>query len=162
MAGYPEWQIGALVPHVLYRILLVCFLAHAGSASLILPDGTEVLKETIADSIPGIPAERLPVAPSGAVIALDYFYDHECQSCRDSLTYLRDYARKKPQVNIRFHNLAIDTRNEELFNQYLDRFNTTKISYPVIFLGDIALTGSSDIIRFTDPILCRAWQNKNE
>lgn len=48
--------------------------------------------------------------------------------------------------------------NRQLFTEYKNRFNYSKISYPALFIGDIGITGSSDIIHVADSVV-KGYQN---
>lgn len=126
-------------------ILLLLFFVLPGSSLVILPDGTEVKKDQIPDffSHPSLNMSKGP---------LQFFYDYDCQSCQQTLEYLRSFEKKNPNIAIIHYNLAYPEENRGLFTELKNRFNTTKIYYPAVFIGDVVISGSSDIIHYTEPL----------
>lgn len=131
-------------------LLLICFIDPC-YALIILPNGTEVQKDQIPDlfSHSSLTMSKDP---------LEFFYDYDCQSCQQALEYLRSFEKKNPDIQITHFNLAYPEENRGLFSQQKSRFNTTKIHYPAVFIGDVVISGSSDIIHYTGPI-ARAYLN---
>ena len=133
---------------LLSTFFLFCLvLMQPGSASVFLKDGTEVQKDQILDTIANNTGDQ-----SGSRPSMQFFYDHDCHACQSALEYLRAFEKKNPDINITHYNLGYPKENQGLFNQYKARFNTTKITYPAVFRGDIVLSGSSDIIYYTEPL----------
>jgi len=133
-------------------ILFLLVSAVPGSALVILPDGTEVQK----DQIPEIFSDsslNLSKSP------LQFFYDYDCQSCQQALEYLRSFEKKNRDIGIIHYNLAYPEENRGLFTKQKSRFTTTKIHYPAVFIGDVVIVGSSDIIHHTGPI-AREYLNR--
>jgi len=115
------------------------------SASVYLLNGTEVPRDQIRNATMGIMRDQTESPAS-----LDFFYSHNCQSCQQALDYLRSFEKKNPDIPVTHYNLVYSRENQNLFTQYKSRFNTTRISYPAIFQSSIALSGSSDIIHYTE------------
>lgn len=129
-------------------LLLVCMvIIQPGSASVFLKDGTNVPTDKILETITNNTGTQL-----GSPLPMQFFYDHDCHSCQSALEYIRSFEKKNPDINITHYNLGYPKENVGLFNQYKSRFNTTKILYPAVFKGDIVLSGSSDIIYYTEPL----------
>ena len=111
------------------------------SASVFLTNGTDVSQ----DRIPGI----INTTVAGLIknpVPLVFFYDRECQSCEQALESVRIFEKRNPNVRITYYNLGDSQKNRSLFTEYKGRFNTTKIRYPAVFVDEIVISGSSDIM----------------
>jgi len=130
-----------LVPvSVIFGILLI-LASQPVSASVFLTNGTDIPQDQIQGTINTTVAELIKnPAP------LIFFYDRECQSCEQALNSVRFFERRNPNVRITYYNLGESQENRSLFTEYKGRFNTTKIRYPAVFVDDIVISGSSDII----------------
>jgi len=133
---------GTYIPILILLCLLIAFPA---SASVFLLNGTEVAQ----DKIPAIINDTAKTMKNNST-PLIFFYDRECQSCQQSLDFIRYFENYSPRVQITYYNLGYSKKNKGLFTEYKNRFNTTKILYPAIFAGDIVISGSSDIIHYTN------------
>lgn len=120
--------------------LCIFLMISPSSGSLLYNNGTVVSSTDIKDSLGSYHPDT--ERPS----AVQFFYSSGCQSCKDVQEYMKTFERKHPDIQIEYHNLAYDSDNRELFTQYKREFQNFEISYPVIFIGNIGLTGSSDII----------------
>ncbi len=129
---------GVAVLLLLSPVLPVC-------ATMFLPDGSTLTPEQISDF-------RFDTSGESSPGQLRFYYDYDCQSCQQALDYLRSCGKKNPGIDIGYFNLAYPKANNERFNDEKKRYNTTKLYYPALFIGDVAISGSSDIIRNTKPL----------
>lgn len=130
--------------YICFFLLILMMMTPAG-ALIILPDGTEMSRSEIPDLHPS------PIM-SSTPVPWKFFYKHDCQSCEQAREYLKAFEKKNPQVPITHYNLAYPEENRDLFTGEKSRFNTTKIKYPALFVGDVVLSGSSDIIHGAQPL----------
>ena len=131
---------------LLLTVSLLCLVIIQPTVALVLlPDGTEVPKDQIQDVFADTPRNISPEP-------MQFFYDYDCQSCQQVLDYLKSFEKKNPEIGITHYNLAYPKENNILFNQQKGRYNTTKIHYPAVFIGDVSISGSSDIIHYTEPV----------
>ena len=125
---------------VIFAVFLI-LLTQPVSASVFLTNGTDVSQEKIPEIINTTVAGLIKnPAP------LIFFYDRECQSCEQALDSVRYFEKRNPKVRITYYNLGESQENRNLFTEYKGHFNTTKIRYPAVFVDDIVISGSSDII----------------
>lgn len=133
----------------LYGILFVMgFLlpSQVGSASMIFQDGSEINGEQIPVSL-----EKLS-SLSEHPLSIHFFYSSGCYSCNEAREFLNGFEKKHKNIQINEYNFAYSKQNRELFTTYKKQFHTHNIGYPVIFIGNIGLKGSSDIIHHTETI----------
>ena len=131
---------------LLISVLIISLLiVLPGSATLYLLDGSELSR----DQIPEI---MVTSSNNQNSTQIQFFYDYDCQSCEQALDYIRSFEKKNPEIAITYYNLAYPKENNILFTQQKERFNTTRIHYPAVFIGNIAISGSSDIIHCTEPL----------
>ncbi|HWQ66993.1 MAG TPA: hypothetical protein VN372_08995, partial [Methanospirillum sp.] len=140
-----------------YLLLLLIFLSVSGcigpvSAMIFLQNGSEITREDLSVFTPEEwDAARTP-------LPIQFFYNSNCGSCQVALEFLRGLEKKNPKISIAYHNLVIQDPNQQLYTQYKRDFNASDVPYPVIFLGDIGISGSSDIIGHTES-LARSYLN---
>jgi len=137
---------------LLYVLVIILLLIPACPGAIFLKDGTEISRDGIGDWIQNSPGSDAP-------FPVEFFYSTSCGSCRDAREFLLSYQRKHPSVLVEFRNLVLNGENKELFNTYKNQFRYEKISYPAVFIGDVGITGSSDIIHATD-VVVNAYQNR--
>ncbi len=136
--------------HFLIFILVIISLSliPACSGLIFLNNGTVIEEGSLIDTI-----RNIPPAQSGNSPAIQFFYSSSCGSCKDAYKFLQSYERKHPSVHIEYRNLVYNGDNQELFTEFKKKFANQKISYPVLFIGNIGVSGSSDIIHHTDEIV---------
>lgn len=137
---------------LLYVLMIILLLIPACPGAIFLKDGTEISRDGIGDWIQNSPGSDAP-------FPVQFFYSTSCGSCRDAREFLLSYQRKHPSVQVEFRNLVLNGESKELFNTYKNQFRNEKISYPAVFIGDVGITGSSDIIHATD-VVVNAYQNR--
>lgn len=71
-----------------------------------------------------------------------------------------EFSLKHPDIGIKYYDLNNSSENSTLFAEYSLTFNRTHVHYPVIFLGNVGITGSDDIVAYTEPL--SLWYQKNE
>ena len=140
-----------LVPIMI--LLLIQVIMQPVSASVFFLNGTEVIE----DQIHNLNTNTSGVKPASPV-QLDFFYDNSCQSCQGALNHVRFFQKRNPNIPITYYDLGYSKENNILFTQYKTRFNTTKIRYPTVFIGDIVISGSSDIIHNLEPLTKGTWK----
>lgn len=134
--------------------LISLFLIPTCSGAVFLKDGTEIPQDDVNDLI-----MNNPLVKSGSPFPMQFFYSTNCGNCKDALKFLQSYERKNPSVQIEYRNLVYNGENRQLFTEYKNQFRYSKIPYPALFIGNIGITGSSDIIHTTDQIV-KGYQNK--
>ena len=127
---------------------IIVSLVPACSGAIFLNNGTEIMAGSLIDTI-----KNCPPAQSGNPFPVQFFYSSNCGSCKDAREFLQSFERKNPDIPIEYHNLVQNGENRGLFTEYKKRFHSLEISYPVIFIGNIGITGSSDIIHMTDQVV---------
>lgn len=125
--------------------LFTLTIIQSVAASVYLKDGSEVFGDSILN---GVANSSLPDNP----FPFHFFYDHQCQSCQNALEYLHAVEKKNSNISIEYHNFALDKANQNLYSQYKSQFHNKKMFYPTLFLGNVALSGSTDIIHYTEPL----------
>ncbi|HOW05198.1 hypothetical protein [Methanospirillum hungatei] len=133
--------------------LVILMLIPACSGAIFQKDGTEITRDEVTKIF-----THNSIFHENSPIQIQFFYSSGCGSCKDVLQFLQSYERKNPSVLIEFRNLVYDEENRQLFTEYKNQFNYSKISYPALFIGDIGITGSSDIIHITDSVV-KGYQN---
>ena len=129
-------------------VLFILFLVPACSGAIFLKNGSEISRDEINDVIMNdLHTWRDSPFP------VQFFYTTSCGSCRDAREYFMSFIRKNPSVPVEFRNLASNEENRGLLNEYKKQFSGIKISYPIVFIGDFGITGSSDIIHVTGQIV---------
>jgi hypothetical protein len=128
-------------------------MIQISSATVYYQDGTEIagdkLIETVSNSS-NISSTPFPV---------QFFYNTHCGSCQEAIRYLDEFRIKHPDIEIQYHDLVNSTTNTTLFTTYKEQFNTTGIHYPTVFIGNVAMVGSYDIVSYTEPL--SLWYQKN-
>ena len=149
MSGAPKsFSILTFVFFILSTLSLLCLvIGESGSASVFLRDGTEVPPDQVMDTF-----MNKSVGREGSLIQIEFFHDHRCQSCQSAREYIRIFEKKNPDITVIQYNLGYPKENQSLFTQYKNQFNTTNIRYPAVFIGDMAISGGSDIIAYTEPL----------
>lgn len=129
-------------------LFLLCLLIMPPvSASIFFLNGTEIPKDQIHGAFTNVTRVQ-----SGSPNQVYFFYDRGCQSCEDALDYVRLFGKKNPKIPISYYDLGYSNENRSLFTQYKSRFNTTNIRYPAVFINSIVISGSSDVIHYTEPL----------
>lgn len=136
-----------------YSLLLIIFclscITVSSYASLLTEDGVEITSDKI-------PAYLESYAwNSDDILPASFFYSTGCHSCKDALQYLKSFEKKHPDIRIAWYDLAYHPENRELFTEFKNQFHNYEISYPVLFIGTIGLSGGSDIIQYTSDIISR-------
>jgi glutaredoxin len=133
-------------------LLSIIFLVTIQPAfgEIFLKDGTLVPPDSILETI-----TNSSETASHNPFPIQFFFTSGCGSCNDARDYLKTFERKNPGIAIESHNLAYNAENRQLFTEYKTQFHNPDIPYPVIFLGNIGVSGSSDIIHHTKTIV--AW-----
>ena len=143
---------GRILP-VLINSIIVCILLSfhisSVSANVFYQNGTMIDPELLSET-----PESILTGVSG-FYPIQFFYSHSCGSCRDAIDFLRSLTRKHPDIPVNFYNLGSGDESRLLYHEYKNRYGGVRISYPVVFIGDIAITGSGDIVRYLPLILKR-------
>lgn len=134
-----------IVPILMYGLIICILLLSLTSlttAAVFYQNGTEIDRDILSTEPGSFIAEVHGSYP------IQFFYSHSCGSCRDAIDFLRSFIRKNPNVPINFHNLGSGDESRLMYHEYKNRYGGVRISYPVVFIGDIVITGSGDIVRF--------------
>lgn len=131
-------------------------MIQTGSATIFLQDGSEIPGEQLNEMMANSSIRYL----FGSPFPIQFFYNAHCGSCQPAIEYLDEFSLKNPDIGIEYHDLNNSTENSTLFAEYSITFNRTQVHYPAVFLGNVGITGSDDIIAYTEPL--SLWYQKNE
>jgi len=76
-----------------------------------------------------------------------FFYNTHCGSCHTAIEYLNEYGSEIPDFSVHSYDLYENNEVRELYEGFKQEYNTPQLSYPVIFIGDVALEGYPSIER---------------
>ncbi len=132
-----------------FSLLIVSILfIQTGSASVFLQDGTEIPGDKL------IATMNNTTNLSSSPFPIQFFYNTHCGSCQEALEYLNGFSAKNPDMSVSFHDLYNSSTNSTLFTEYKTRFNDNiNIHYPAVFIGDVVLVGSFDIVSYTEILM---------
>ncbi|MBN1167710.1 MAG: hypothetical protein JXA44_11365 [Methanospirillaceae archaeon] len=150
--GYPPMKI---TKAVFLCILVMVWCTTPGLADVFLRDGKVISGDAIFEIFTNTPAMK-----SEQPFPIYFFYTSSCGSCKDAREYLLSFERKNPSIPIEYRNLAFNGENRALFTPFKKEFHRPDISYPAVFIGNIGIAGSSDIIHHTDQI-AKAYLNRS-
>lgn len=136
-------------------ILSLCVLIQPVSALIFLHNGSEITGDQIAVLI-----KSDTQGNSSSPFPIQFFYASTCGSCEGAEEYLHSLEKKNREIHIEFHNLIVQNPNEQLYNQYKTDYNRSDVHYPVLFLGEVGISGSSDIIWQTETLAQSYLKNK--
>ena len=148
-------QIRNRVYNLIFLLILIStFLIPTCSGTVFLKDGTEIPRDEVRNFM-----MNNSIYKTDSPFPIQFFYSSNCGSCKDALKFLQSYERKNPSTRIEYRNLVYNGENRQLFTEYKNQFRHPKISYPAVFIGNIGITGSSDIIHTTDQVV-KGYQNQ--
>ncbi|MFH0966503.1 MAG: hypothetical protein V1862_02305 [Methanobacteriota archaeon] len=138
-----------------FLVTILFFSAFTGfqpaSALIFLHNGSEITDVQVEDVInTDIHGKYINPFP------IQFFYDSRCSSCKGAEEYLHYLEKKNPAMSIEFLNLINQNPNQQLYDTFKADYNRSDVHYPVLFLGDVGISGSSDIIWKTES-LARAY-----
>lgn len=82
---------------------------------------------------------------SSDISSIFYFYDPDCESCQAAEEFFESYLTDNPDTKIEKMNIFNETGEKEKFDEFKTKFNRETLYVPVVFIGTVALEGSTDI-----------------
>ena len=104
-------------------------------------------------------SELYPTEPAGVVVY--FFYNQNCVECQKALTFMGEFHERHPEVIIRSFDIANNASNQQMFQQFNQRFNVPFSSVPAVFVGEWGLTNFENIELHLDDIVVQVAQNPN-
>lgn len=129
-------------------MIFIFLITPACAAAIFYKNGTDISPDTLSKS-----TSTNHTIVSNSEFPIEFFYSSHCGSCKDVQEFLQSFDRKNPGIIVHYHNLVSPGEIHQLFTEYKKLFNKNEIHYPVIFFGDIGITGSSDIIHHLKSII---------
>jgi glutaredoxin len=135
---------------------LIFFLAltiQISSATVFFQNGTPVDGTRLTDVL------NASFNSSVQPFPVQFFYNTHCGSCKEAVRYFEEFSLNHPGITVESHDLYNNTTSFALFEEYKKQFHRPDIFYPIIFIGDVGIMGTSDIKAYTEPLV--AWhQNR--
>ncbi len=78
-------------------------------------------------------------------ICIYFFYGLNCPHCARIEPLIKDLSEKYPQVNVKPFEIYYNKENQNLFNDFIKRYDIKKAGVPAAFIGDRAFIGESAI-----------------
>ncbi|MDD1677566.1 MAG: hypothetical protein LUO93_00070 [Methanomicrobiales archaeon] len=90
--------------------------------------------------------ESLAVNNTGAGdICIDYFYGQSCPHCARIKPFIDEMSATYPRVQIYAYEIYFNSTNQELYRDFIARYEFTQSGVPALFIGDRALIGENAI-----------------
>ncbi|HVP93846.1 MAG TPA: cytochrome c biogenesis CcdA family protein [Methanoregulaceae archaeon] len=99
--------------------------------------------------------------PPGHVIVY-FFYNEYCGECQKSLTFMEGFRQRHPNVVIRSFDIANNPDNQQLFQQFNDRYGVPLSPVPAAFTGEWEIMGNENIQGHLDEIVTAEEANLTE
>ena len=106
---------------------------------------------------PGID-ELFASEPLGSVVVY-FFYNQHCTECQKAIVFLEGFKERHPEVIIRSFDLAANTSNQQLFQQFNQRYNVPFSPVPSIFVGPVELVNYETIEMYLDDVVNQSVQH---
>ncbi|MFH1511585.1 MAG: hypothetical protein ABIF10_07895, partial [Candidatus Woesearchaeota archaeon] len=92
--------------------------------------------------------------PAGKEICIFFFYGNGCPHCARIEPLIDKLENKYPQTSIERKEIYFNSTNQELFRDFIDRYQIEIPGVPAVFIGDRALMGEQEIAdKLEDSIL---------
>jgi cytochrome c biogenesis protein CcdA len=114
-----------------------------------------------ASDVQGAPANISDIigsAPQDHVVVY-FFYNQHCGECQKALTFLEGFRQRHPEVIIRSFDIANNPENQQLFQQFNERYGVPFSPVPAAFTGDWELMGYENIEAHLDEIVMQNEAN---
>jgi len=103
-------------------------------------------------------ADLIASEPPGHVVVY-FFYNEYCGECQKSLTFMDGFRERHPNVVIRSFDIANNPDNQQLFQQFDDRYGVPLSPVPAIFTGEWEIMGNENIQSHLDEIVASEEAN---
>ena len=154
---FQKYLHSSTIFYVCGLLLFFIIATQIGSATIFLQNGTEVSGDKIIETL----NNSGNVSPTP--FPIQFFYNTHCGSCQDAIEYLTEFTKKNMDIKAQYHDLYNSSENNTIYNQYKEKFNnTTNIHYPVVFIGDVGISGSNDISNYTESLSTWYLMNKKQ
>jgi cytochrome c biogenesis protein CcdA len=140
------------LPSVL--LILICIAILTGP---VIADSPAPQASGLADNLTRI-ADLIASEPPGHVIVY-FFYNEYCGECQKSLTFMENFRQRHPDVVIRSFDIANNPDNQQLFQQFDDRYGVPLSPVPAVFTGEWEIIGNENIQAHLDEIVTAAESN---
>lgn len=84
-------------------------------------------------------------APSDGTLCIYYFYGNGCPHCARIKPFLEEMAIKYPRVQIKTFEVYFNSSNQEMYRDFLARYEVKTDGVPAVFIGSKALVGEDTI-----------------
>ncbi len=108
-------------------------------------------------SVPDI-SVLLSSEPAGHVVVY-FFYRQTCGECQKALTFMEGFRERHPDVIIRSYDLIDNTTNQQLFQQFNERYHVPFSPVPAVFVGEWELMDYDNIELHLDDVVVQVAQN---
>jgi cytochrome c biogenesis protein CcdA len=89
-----------------------------------------------------------PVTPSAngtGDICIYYFYGQSCPHCAQIKPFIDQMIARYPRVQLYSYEIYFNTSNQEMFKDFIGRYEISQEGVPALFVGDRALVGENAI-----------------
>ncbi len=73
------------------------------------------------------------------------FYSTQCSHCQDAIAYFKELRASDPNLTILMYDLGLFGPEKEVYKRLKKEYHLSSLSYPVLFIGDVALEGFNEI-----------------
>jgi len=129
-------------------LLLVCVTILAGP---IFADSPAPAESGSAGNVTRI-SDLIASEPPGHVTVY-FFYNEYCGECQKSLTFMEGFSQRHSEVIIHSFDIANNPDNQQLFQQFNDRYGVPLSPVPAVFTGEWEIMGNDNIQAHLDEIV---------
>jgi cytochrome c biogenesis protein CcdA len=86
-------------------------------------------------------------------VVVYFFYNQNCGECQKALTFMEGFKERHPQAVVRAFDIANNPKNQELFQEFNDRYGVPLSPVPAAFTGEWELMGNENIQEHLDEIV---------
>ena len=134
------------LPHVL--LILLCLLILAGP---VLADSPAPATSEATGNGTQI-SDLIASEPPGHVIVY-FFYNQYCGECQKALNFTKGFEERHPNVIVRSFDIANSPDNQQLFQQFNERYGVPLSPVPAMFVGEWEIMGNDNIQAHLDEIV---------
>jgi cytochrome c biogenesis protein CcdA len=104
-------------------------------------------------------------------ICVYYFYGQSCPHCARIKPFIEDMATRYPRIQVFSYEIYFNATNQDLFRDFVTRYDISQDGVPALFIGDRALIGENAIrdnlegsiqYFYTHDPICPTTYQKNE
>ncbi|HTY15390.1 MAG TPA: cytochrome c biogenesis CcdA family protein [Methanoregulaceae archaeon] len=134
------------LPPVLLVLICIAILAGPVLADSPAPQASGTASNTTRIS------DLIASEPPGHVVVY-FFYNQFCGECQKSLTFFEGFRERHPEVVVRSFDIANNPDNQQLFQQFDDRYGVPLSPVPAVFTGEWEIMGNENIQSHLDEIV---------